>query len=42
MKMVPVAGGLVSGTFDAAACRVVGAQAKRLFYQDLTNTGTEE
>lgn len=32
MKMVPVAGGLVCGTFDAAACRVVGKQAKKIFY----------
>ncbi len=32
MKMVPVAGGLVCGTFDAAACRVVGKQAKNIFY----------
>ncbi len=32
MKMVPAAGGLVSGAFDVADCRVVGKQAKRLFY----------
>jgi hypothetical protein len=42
MKMVPVAGGLVCGTFDAAACRVVGKQAKRLFYLEGMNTVTDE
>jgi hypothetical protein len=42
MKMVPVAGGLVCGTFDAAACRVVGTQAKRIFYQDSKNPGPDE
>lgn len=42
MKMVPVAGGLVCGTFDAAACRVVGTQAKRIFHQDSMNPGTDE
>ena len=31
MKVVPVAGGLVGGVFDASACRVVGKQAKRIF-----------
>jgi hypothetical protein len=41
MKMVPVAGGLVSGAFDAAACRIVGKQAKRLFYLDSTDANTE-
>ncbi len=42
MKMVPVAGGLVCGTFDAAACHVVGMQAKRIFYQDSMNPGPDE
>ena len=32
MKGVPVVGGVVGGAFDAAACRVVGKNAKRLFY----------
>lgn len=32
MKMVPLAGGIVGGVFDAGACRVVGKQAKRIFY----------
>ena len=31
-KMVPLAGGFIGGAFDAAACRVVGKQAKNLFY----------
>jgi hypothetical protein len=34
MKAVPVAGGLVGGTFDASACQVVGRCAKKLFYSD--------
>jgi hypothetical protein len=33
MKGVPFVGGLVGGVFDAAACRVVGKNAKRLFAQ---------
>jgi len=32
IKMIPLAGGFIGGTFDAAACRVVGKQAKTLFY----------
>lgn len=32
IKMIPLAGGLIGGTFDAAACRIVGKQAKTLFY----------
>jgi hypothetical protein len=32
MKGVPVIGGVVGGGFDAAACRIVGKNAKRLFY----------
>jgi hypothetical protein len=28
---VPIAGGLVSGAFDAASCQVVGRTAKRVF-----------
>ncbi|WP_434782540.1 EcsC family protein [Ferrovum myxofaciens] len=30
-KFVPVAGGMVGGTFDAVACRMVGRTAKNLF-----------
>jgi len=30
-KLVPIAGGVVSGAFDAASCQVVGRCAKRLF-----------
>lgn len=30
-KLVPIAGGVVSGAFDAASCQVVGRAAKRLF-----------
>ena len=37
MRIVPLAGGFVGGAFDAGACRVVGKQAKRLFYPDITN-----
>ena len=36
MKMVPLAGGVIGGAFDAGACRVVGKQAKRLFYHEAT------
>lgn len=32
VKMVPLAGGFIGGAFDAAACRIVGRQAKNLFY----------
>jgi hypothetical protein len=32
VKMIPLAGGFIGGTFDAAACRIVGKQAKNLFY----------
>jgi hypothetical protein len=32
IKMIPLAGGLVGGAFDAAACRIVGKQAKNAFY----------
>lgn len=39
MKMVPLAGGLVGGAFDAGACRVVGKQAKRLFFPQGTTSG---
>ena len=30
-KLVPIAGGIVGGVFDAASCQVVGRSAKRLF-----------
>lgn len=30
-RMLPIAGGVVGGTFDAAACRIVGKTAKRIF-----------
>jgi uncharacterized protein (DUF697 family) len=33
MKGVPVVGGFVGGVFDATACRIVGKNAKRLFYR---------
>jgi len=33
-KMVPIAGGIVGGAFDAAACRTVGYSAKRLFLNE--------
>ncbi len=32
VKMIPLAGGFIGGAFDGAACRVVGKQAKILFY----------
>lgn len=32
MKGVPIVGGVVGGVFDAGACRIVGKNAKRLFY----------
>ncbi len=32
VKMIPLAGGFIGGAFDAAACRIVGKQAKKLFY----------
>jgi hypothetical protein len=31
MKWIPLAGGFVGGTFDAVACRTVGATARELF-----------
>lgn len=31
VKMVPLAGGFIGGAFDAAACRIVGKQAKNIF-----------
>jgi hypothetical protein len=31
MKGLPVVGGLIGGTVDAAACRIVGKNAKKLF-----------
>lgn len=31
VKLVPLAGGLVSGTVDAASCMAVGKTAKHLF-----------
>lgn len=38
MKGVPLVGGVVGGAFDAAACRIVGKNAKRLFYARGTTT----
>jgi len=32
VKAVPIAGGIAGGLFDAGACRVVGKQAKRVFF----------
>lgn len=37
MKGVPFIGGVVGGVFDAGACRVVGKNAKRLFYRKGTS-----
>lgn len=34
MKNVPLVGGVVGGSFDAYACRVVGRSAKNLFYHE--------
>ena len=42
MKMVPLAGGFVGGAFDAGACRIVGKQAKRIFYREPLETPVEE
>lgn len=33
IKGIPLVGGAVGGTFDAIACRIVGKNAKRLFYK---------
>jgi hypothetical protein len=38
MKGVPLVGGVVGGAFDAAACRIVGKNAKQLFYARGTTT----
>ncbi len=38
MKGVPFVGGIVGGAFDAGACRVVGKNAKRLFYRKGTSS----
>jgi hypothetical protein len=38
MKGVPFVGGIVEGAFDAGACRIVGKNAKRLFYQKGTSS----
>ncbi len=41
MKGLPFVGGMVGGTFDAVACRVVGHNARRLFAQKKSRkTGT--
>jgi uncharacterized protein (DUF697 family) len=41
MKGLPFFGGMVGGTFDAVACRVVGHNARRLFAQKKSRkTGT--
>ncbi len=37
MKVVPIAGGVIGGAFDAGACRIVGMQAKKLFGFEGTN-----
>ena len=34
MKNVPFLGGVVGGTFDAYYCRLVGRNAKNLFYRE--------
>jgi EcsC protein family len=36
MRGVPFIGGIVGGAFDAGACRVVGKNAKKLFYRQGT------
>lgn len=38
MKGVPFVGGVVGGIFDAGACRIVGKNAKRLFYRKGTSS----
>lgn len=38
MKGVPFVSGIVGGVFDAGACRVVGKNAKRLFYREGTTS----
>lgn len=32
-KLVPIAGGVISGSFDAVSCQLVGRSAKRIFKQ---------
>ena len=34
MKMVPIAGGVVGGAFDAGLCRIVGKRAAKLFRRE--------
>ena len=33
VKGVPIVGGVIGGAFDAGVCRIVGKNAKRLFYK---------
>lgn len=33
VKMIPIAGGFIGGAFDAGSCRIVGKQAKNIFYK---------
>jgi uncharacterized protein (DUF697 family) len=37
VKMIPLAGGVIGGVFDAATCRIVGKQAKNIFYDPKRN-----
>lgn len=39
-RLVPIAGGIVSGAFDAASCQVVGRTAKRVFRPTEAADGT--
>lgn len=34
MKLVPIVGGVVGGTFDAVACQAVGHMANNIFKED--------
>ena len=39
-RSIPLLGGFVGGAFDAAACRVVGRTAKKLFYPRKRGSGS--
>lgn len=42
MRNVPLMGGVVGGSFDAYACRIVGRSAKNLFYREPSPEGGNE